>query len=1455
MADQATPADTSAPSQNGNAPEIDTPSNTASTPVPHRGRQPFASIGQQRASAAIDARRLEEQQRAQKSAEETAEARRQAGLFPTRLPPINRFANTRRNTSGTRPQPPLVSPPPPPPSVVNNANGGVNNANSVASNTSDAAESIDTTQRMAKGANQVSGNENTNSVEPNENENQTSIQPQPDEDPEETEEPVRATASGDPALPHILKLGQGSFAEYITLKQVPIGTEGDFNALQTGSKEIELQRKYGVQTNEQIAAMQRAFGVRNQHQTPPIIGFIERGCIPKGFELVQVALETRLDTLDTNIDLIRNSMASSPMKQRQRWIRDILEKTSTLTESCENEEPNTTIPTAKTNAPKPTASSGCPCLDELSLLRNLTYIISFLTGTTDPAIKKQLEQITLTRMLKAARNGNTNQASTILQEILSAIESYIKTSAQTNIPTEDERTQSILEPIYTALVKIYDKSNNVVMVPKVITLDMIMQELQKIVKILEVAQKRTTECETIQSRVNALEAELKQEKAKGSSATTSASDAQQQITALQAALETFAQSLQQAQTQLAEAQGGVSAAREELQARTGELTAELATLRRTLSEHETNIRTRDDTIRTLEGDIEDGKEQTESLKEIIKTLTEQQKRRDAAYRGAVADIQRRIGEKDVEITTLREQLAAATAEFAEKTGQADVVSGHFQTLTESLTRAEEEVKKIQGEKSVLETTNDELSMGIEDLQRRIVACHAALEASHGKGGRDEEKIAELERAIEELRRQLETKQREKSAADAELVGLKSRIEANGAQIRGLEAQIATLTAEKAQGAAELVAEKQKVAEFEITKAQYEKEKAALQGQLGELQTFAGNLRAELATATADGQSSKSDKETLEKELATAMAKIASLEASLEQITSRSAASQIQVDEAHKAQLAALQSELDTTKAEVEHVKRIAQEEKEALIRAQEDEIAGKKTEIESLQTQLQSAIQTSAEKGTIEAQLATKTAELEAAGSALADLRSELANRPTQNNVNQRNAKLAEKNALLEQKEARIKELEEKLAESNQKYTDMSGEFDTLTGEKDTLVSSLSVAQEEMDAKESKLAELQKELEGVKSIVESQTIALAEAQGASGITKERLNALLGHLIINPELQQTAHAFLNGDDTALEPLQRDVCELYQYLGSVLNLQIRKLDSSGLPKEAKQDIFSIFKSMPAYDDTKLLSELNSVFQELFIQVAQTSTIPDTILLKRNYPELTATLGGYALEGGLPLKLEGRELDKFIIELNTFGYLSSISVEPRPDSHVALLKKGFTISSDFATRNVAHTTPLVILGIKMIQLMAKILKLKYKEVAKRCGAPIGVETVSRNASPAPHGNPEVEHDPVAAAKREFDMAVKQLTSAVLVQHINKYTELLLNPKSAEGEQARHFPKRLAYAVLLSEYAHTLTRENPRVSLKTMIESRADILDAAIKKVEIQGNPEYIGIIRRVRGNATGV
>ena len=1423
----------------------------AAAPVAHKGRQPFKDVGQQRAAAAAALRAQQErttQPNRGRTAEENAEARRQEAISPSRPLIINRFANTRRNLNSNR-----LPPAAPPASVAGNTEN-INNA-----------ASVNTTERIAQGANQLTP-EGSELGEEN-NTNQNSILAQPDEEPidESPEEPgpILMTGQGDPSLPHILKIGQASFAEYITLKQIPIGTAGKFNALQTGSKHTELREKYGIQSDDEIAAMQRAFGVRNQHQTPPILAYIENGCVPKGFDTVRTALETRLDTLDTNIDLVRNSMAANPMQQRQRWIRDILEKTKDLTETCDDNN------SGKSSEPKPVSSSGCPCLDELSLLRNLTYIISFLTGTTNPEVKQQLEQITLERMLKAVQNGNTNQASNILQDIIRILENYIKNPVQKNIPVEDTRIQAILKPVYTTLTKIREKPNTIQTVPEVITVDSIMSELNKVVDILEETRKKGAECESLEKRIDELEEELEAERTKSVAAAGTAEGSQQQILALQEGVDAFAKSLETTKTQLAQTQGDLDSAREALKTKVDEMATEVARLTEIIKGHEQTIQEKDEIISEFEASAEDTKGQTESLKEIITNLTKQKEELISAHAAAIADVQKQVDGKEAEISGLREQLAGAAAEAAEKTGQSEVVAGHLQTLTESLQKSEEEANRLREEKKALEDAITMLKSMLQDLQVKmqghIAAGEAALRASRMREGDDEERIATLEKTISELRGELQTKEGEKTSADAELVDLRRRIEENGSKLAGLHAQIEQLTAEKAQAAEALDTEKQKSAEFEAAKAKCEEEKAALQKELGEQQTLAGSLRAELATATADGQSSKSDKEALEIQLATAMAKIASLEASLEQVTSHSAAAQIQVDEAHKAQLAALETELNATKAEVERIKHIAAEERAALIRAQEEEIAGKKGEIESLETRLQSAIETAAEKGALEAQLTTKTAELEAANAALAELRDELASRPTQGNINSRNAKLAEKDALLLEKEGKITELEGKLAKINEKYTALSGEFDSLSGEKDTLLSGLAAAEEAAEEaaasaaaeKDARLAEIQGELDHAKSVIEAQADALAEAQGSSGVTKERLNTLLGYLLINPELQQKAQEFLNGDDSAIGPIQRDLCELYEYLGSVLNLQIRKIDSSGLPKEAKLDIFNIFKSMPAYDEYKLLSELNTVFQELFVQIAQTSTIPNDLLLKKEYPELTKTFGGYAVEGGKPLKVEGRDLDKLIIELNTFGYLSSVSIEPRPGSFFILKKKGFTISQEFATANTTHTTPLVILGIKMIQLMAKLLRVKYQDLASRCGAALSADVGSREGSPVPVAEAvdeaKTEEDIVAKTKRDFDKSVKDLKFNDLINHVKRFNDELKD-KQRTDDEIRRLPNKIVYSVLLSAYGHHLVFSGKLKyyqDTKFRLTAALALLDATLDYYAKK--PEYSELIRRARANAT--
>jgi hypothetical protein len=267
---------------------------------------------------------------------------------------------------------------------------------------------------------------------------------------------------------------------------------------------------------------------------------------------------------------------------------------------------------------------------------------------------------------------------------------------------------------------------------------------------------------------------------------------------------------------------------------------------------------------------------------------------------------------------------------------------------------------------------------------------------------------------------------------------------------------------------------------------------------------------------------------------------------------------------------------------------------------------------------------------------------------------------------------------------------------------------------------------------------------------------------------------------------------------------------------------------------------------------LAELNGVFQELFVQVAQTSTIPEELLLKKEYPELAKTLGVYSIDAGQPLRLVGPTLNTFIVELGTFGYMSSVYVEPRPGNFFVLKKRLHTTPFDFANKNTTHMTPLVILGIKMIQLMAGVLKDKYQDLARRCGSGgIGVDVQSREPTPVP----AAEEDVVALAKREFDNSVSQLTSSVLMQHIMKYTNILNDPKAMLGaDKLKYFPKHIAYAVLLSMYSHHLTDINPRLQLRTAIQSKTDVLDSVIRKLELdKAHPEYAELIRKAREYGT--
>jgi hypothetical protein len=155
-------------------------------------------------------------------------------------------------------------------------------------------------------------------------------------------------------------------------------------------------------------------------------------------------------------------------------------------------------------------------------------------------------------------------------------------------------------------------------------------------------------------------------------------------------------------------------------------------------------------------------------------------------------------------------------------------------------------------------------------------------------------------------------------------------------------------------------------------------------------------------------------------------------------------------------------------------------------------------------------------------------------------------------------------------------------------------------------------------------------------------------------------------------------------------------------------------------------------------------------------------------------------------------------------------------------------------------------------MIQLMAALLKDKYSDLARRCGTPIaGIEVRSREATPVLNTASVASDDPLALAKRDFDNSVSQLTSNLLMQHIIKYTNILNDPKAMLGvEKLKHFPKHIAYAVLLSMYSHHLTDSNPRLQLRTAIQSKTDMLDAVIRKLELdKAHPEYADLIRRAR------
>ena len=242
---------------------------------------------------------------------------------------------------------------------------------------------------------------------------------------------------------------------------------------------------------------------------------------------------------------------------------------------------------------------------------------------------------------------------------------------------------------------------------------------------------------------------------------------------------------------------------------------------------------------------------------------------------------------------------------------------------------------------------------------------------------------------------------------------------------------------------------------------------------------------------------------------------------------------------------------------------------------------------------------------------------------------------------------------------------------------------------------------------------LREQVEGLESTIKS---AIEKNNSA---TKERLNTLLGLLVIHDDMRVRAMQYWEaGNDSQrseiASELSGEVCEFFKYFSSLINLQVDKLGTTSIPDNVKADIFRMFKNGPEFEGAVLRKELSGVFQEIFIHIGADTEVSE-FSLKEPYPKLYKILSKFDISDGNPLDITVEEYDTFIEELGTLGFLKDVGLVPQNNNRITVRKQKEEF--EFTDNNTQHFMPLVVLGIKLIQLLKESLNEKYDDLTKRC------------------------------------------------------------------------------------------------------------------------------------------
>ncbi len=1230
-----------------------------------------------------------------------------------------------------------------------------------------------------------SGHSNSDSVssvpeaERNNNRNLADFEPNAPDAGAGAAPPDPITPKADTTMFLLLRIGIDTASEYIELRKQPIASMGAFNTHTLGSVK-EFESLYGVQTPEEYKAMQRVFGVPSYGRLPTFAHYMERKCKFLGFDLVKQALQRRISTLNESITIANNSMNKNRNKHFLEYLRKVVADMGTFTRECGPED--------EPQGPKPKSSGpsflnrfkgqGCPCLEELSLLRDLVYIVVTIEGTARPEVKTALEKIPLDKLLNKA--AKVDDIKPIIQQIIDALKTIgtVTTSADAGTGTEisDSDIQPVLKEIWlvltkTAATKELTKQDIIEEIQKLLAkvkecdaaganvarlqaeLDDVTKRYMALQEVLGKVDRETNagaihpeEYKKLEARVADLDGQLKAKTAevdalKASSGSAASEKAAQdayiaqlrrEITALTADRNTAQAELAAAQNELgplrgriAELEADLAAARAAAQAAEGEKTAkeaERAGLQARIEELEaeaakgvTGGKALTDELAQVRKDLAACREQLAAHEEASRTAEAAATAAAAALADAQAEIGRlggaeaaaagsqvELGRLQAEKAELEATLAAAQADYARQLGE----------IQQALTGSEGEAAGLKAQLAALQEELPEL--------REKAARTNRAEAT----ARDlEARIAELTRQIEGLQAGQTTSAEEHTAAMADLNAQLAAARAALAEKEGVEGQRNTatrdlqgararITALEAELAAKSAAGTNATAAFDRAKGALEAELVGLREQLAAAQAATGTAQQEKeAVATAAKQAAETLKAQTEQELTRLRGELAAAQANSRQKNSNRAANKAEWDK----QIAELQAKV----AAAEDAKVKAEAASTAATAAAAAETQGLKAQLATSKKTAENAAANASRKAARIAELERQVAEVSAASAAknanIAGLRGQLdeAQRSSAEALGGKEAELGAARTALSAADEALGAARNEIGRLGERVGLLSAEKEIALGAGRKAVENLA------EEKNQEIAALQAEVDKLGPMIE-EAVKTDRAQ-----TKERLNTLLAMIAINDEIKDKAMEWWEGEGNEEElerlkgSLDGEICAFFMYLAGLVNLQTRKIASTALSAESKDNIFTIFRGpIVEHDEVALRKELGALFQELFVQIGKTSEIPKETPIGK-YHELFKILSGFDISAGKPLKPAGVEALKR--ELGTFGYLSTTGAIPKEGDAISVRHE--KNPTEFDSNNTENYVPLVVLGIKFIQLLAKSLNEKYKVMRERCKGKITI------------------------------------------------------------------------------------------------------------------------------------